>query len=73
MNPISLTHANTNREILVTRELVFSIYYSEAHRATHVLSSGGAIIPVSESVNVVRERVYGQQQPKTNPAPDSLL
>jgi hypothetical protein len=73
MNPISLTHANLGREIIVAREMVFAIYHSEAHKATHVLSSGGAIIPVSETVNQVRELVYGKPQPKASPAPDSLL
>lgn len=53
---ISLTHANFKREILVVSSLIFSAYHSDAGKCTHVLSTGGAIIPVLETPEVVMGR-----------------
>lgn len=57
MNLIELTHANTKREILVASQLVFVVQYSEANKCTHIISNAGAIIPVIETVNEVREKL----------------
>ena len=55
----SLHHANHKneageaREILIAKPLVFANYFSDADKATHVVSTGGAIIPVIESPTFV--------------------
>lgn len=59
MTPISFLHANTKREVCVTREQVFAIQYSAAHGCTHIISLAGAIVPVSESVEKAKYLVYG--------------
>ena len=69
MTPIVFTHANTKRDVVVTREMVWNIYYSSAHAATHLVSNAGAIIPVSESVDEVKAKVYGS--PLTSKQGDS--
>ena len=54
-----LHHANhqnadgSHREILISKPLVFATYYSDADKATHVVSTAGAIIPVVESPDEV--------------------
>lgn len=52
-----LTHANTKREILVAVPLIYSSYFSDASKCTHVLSAGGAILPVIEEPGVVMDFV----------------
>jgi hypothetical protein len=59
MSPLIFTHANTLREVVVTREHIFTIQYSAANKATHLLSLGGAIIPVQETVEQATRMVYG--------------
>ena len=59
MNDIQLlvfTHANHKRSIVILPEQLFSFYQGADH-ATHLLATGGAIIPVSESVEQVKERI----------------
>jgi len=54
-----LHHANhqnedgSPREIFISKPLVFATYYSDADKATHVVSTAGAIIPVIESPDEV--------------------
>ena len=52
---LCLTHANMKTPIYIARPLIFSVYYSEAQKATYVVAAGGAIIPVQESVDKVVE------------------
>lgn len=59
MTYTSFLHVNTNREVIVTREQVFAIQYSDAHKATHLISIAGAIIPVKETVDEARIKIYG--------------
>jgi hypothetical protein len=59
MTYIKLTHANFKKEVILTREQVWAIYYSESHQCTHIVSTAGAIVPVSESVDDVNRLVYG--------------
>lgn len=54
---LKLTHANTKRDIFVASPLVFACYYSDASKCTHVLASGGAIIPVTETPEIVMNQV----------------
>ena len=59
MTLITLTHANTHREIVVVKEQIFAVQYSEAHKATHIISTGEAIVPVAENVSVVKDAING--------------
>lgn len=52
---LAFTHANNSKPIYVARPLIFSVYYSEANKATHIVANGGAIIPVSEPLDKVVE------------------
>lgn len=58
MKFVTFTHANTKREVLITVEHVYAIQFSSAHQATHIISTGGAIVPVAESVETARGRIY---------------
>lgn len=52
---LKFTHANSQKDIYVAKPLIFSCYYSDAHKATHIVANGGAIIPVLDSLdNVVK-------------------
>lgn len=59
MTPLIFVHANTKREVIVTKEMVWNIMWSAAHQCTHLVSLHGAIIPVAESVEKARFLVYG--------------
>lgn len=50
---IQLTHANLLKPVKVAKQLVFGVWYSDSHKATLVLASGGAMLPVTESVDEV--------------------
>lgn len=60
---IKLTHANTNESVMVDKSLLFAIYYSQHAAATLVVSSGGAIVPVKESVEQVVQLKAGEEKP----------
>lgn len=64
MNELVFKHANTHREVVVTRALVYAIQYSEANKCTHLISNAGAIIPVLESVTEARRLVYNNNETK---------
>lgn len=53
MQTAEFNHANMNTKIVVMKDLAFSVYYSPNHKATMIVASGGAIVPVRESVNEV--------------------
>lgn len=57
MNLLEFTHANFKTKIYVSKILLFSFYYSESHKCTMLLAAGGAMIPVSESVEDVRAKL----------------
>lgn len=58
---ISFKHANfktddgVHREILIAKPLIFATYFSDKDKATHIVSSGGAIIPVLEAPDEVAQ------------------
>ncbi len=54
---VRFTHANTGREIFITKVQVFSVYYSQAHKCTHILATAGAILPVAETVEEVTTKL----------------
>jgi len=60
---VPLHHANIKgpqgaepQTIYVSKTLFFAAYYSEVNKCTHVLSSGGALIPVIETPEDVVKR-----------------
>jgi len=59
MTIVKFTHANLKSAIYLTREQVWNVYYSEAHRCTHIVSTAGAICPVSENIDEALRLVYG--------------
>lgn len=53
---VQLTHANYKTSIYLTKQTMFSWYFSEAQKCTMVIATGGAMIPVLESPKEVGER-----------------
>lgn len=43
------THANLKTPIYVDTSLLASWYFSPGHKATHLVMTGGAMVPISES------------------------
>jgi len=60
MKLIRLTHATFNTHIYVPTVSVFSWYHSPNSKCTHIVASGGAMLPVSESVDEVA-RLYNSE------------
>lgn len=54
MQVFEYTHANLSTPICVAAQQIFSVYYSNAHKSTILLATGGAMIPVLESVERVK-------------------
>jgi hypothetical protein len=57
MNYLEFTHATLNTKIIVAKLLLFSFYYSQQLKCTMLLAAGGALIPVTESVEEVRAKL----------------
>ena len=57
MNLIEFSHANIDTKVAIIPELVFSVYYSPGHKATLIMSSGGAMVPVKEDVEQVKKQI----------------
>lgn len=53
MELLKVTHANRNNPLYIVAQQVYSYYYSEQDKATHVLATGGAIVPVKESLEEI--------------------
>jgi hypothetical protein len=64
--PIQLTHANNKQPIYVSRELIFSYYFSQGHKSTVLLASGGAMLPVLESPETIKQLIGGNTNDGTN-------
>lgn len=47
------THANLKTPIYVDVSLLASWYFSPSHKATHLVMTGGAMVPVSENPETV--------------------
>jgi uncharacterized protein YlzI (FlbEa/FlbD family) len=54
---IEFIHANHNTPIAVVKGQVFSFYYSATHKCVLLLASGGAMIPVKESYEEVKQKL----------------
>lgn len=54
---IEFQHANLNQKVYLARALIFAYYYSETHKCTLVIATGGATVPVKESVDEVLKKV----------------
>lgn len=64
MTLIKLTHANHKSTVYIAASLVAGFYHSPASHCTHVVASGGAVFPASESVEEV-QRLLSQSVPIT--------
>lgn len=54
---IELTNANTKDKLFFIKQQIFAFWYSEQYKATIISAVGGALIPVSESVEEVTRQV----------------
>lgn len=54
MKLIKLTHANNKQILYISADLVAGFYHSAASASTHVVASGGAVFPASESVDTIK-------------------
>ena len=59
-------HANTGAEIIFVESQIFYFYYSPAHKATHLVSIGGAYAPIRESVEEVSTALSAESNKETN-------
>lgn len=54
MKLIKLTHANNKQILYISADLIAGFYHSAASASTHVVASGGAVFPASESVDAIK-------------------
>lgn len=59
---LTFTHANTRKPVKVVQDLIFGFWYAEGNACTFLLGPGGALIPVSESVDAVSALLEKQPQ-----------
>lgn len=62
MQLLKVTHANRNSPLYIVAQQVFSYYFSEKDACTHVLSVGGAIVPVKQSLEEVTNLLVKAKQ-----------
>lgn len=54
---IELTNANTKDKLFFIKQQIFAFWYSAHYKATIISAVGGALIPVSESVEEVTKQL----------------
>lgn len=59
MKFIEVTHANQHTKVYVPVTQIFAYYYSEGHKATLLLATGGAMLPIKESPDEVKAKMLG--------------
>jgi hypothetical protein len=55
MNCIKLTHANLKQPMYLAATLIAGFYESPGNRCTHVVASGGAVFPATETPDQIRQ------------------
>jgi hypothetical protein len=53
MRLLKFIHANTEAPVQLVAEQVFGWYYSSGQRCSLILSTGGAMVPVKETVEEI--------------------
>lgn len=61
MTLVKLTHANLKQPLYVAKGLIAGFYYSEGHKCTHVVASGGAVFPALETVDAIQKILLGNE------------
>ena len=51
------THANNKAKVFMLPTSVFTVYFSEASKCTHIVSVSGTLFPAVESVEQVRREI----------------
>jgi len=60
---MTLTHANFKEPVHISVRTYFAHWWSDTHKATLVLGTGGALIPVSETVEqVLAHLIEGEKE-----------
>jgi hypothetical protein len=59
MKFIEVTHANNGQIVYLPVALIFAFYYSEGHKCTLITASGGAMVPVKETVDEIKAKMLG--------------
>ena len=60
MKVLQFTHAGSGQEVMVIAEQVYGFYWSDTSKATLLISTGTAVVPVRESVEQVTVKLSGQ-------------
>lgn len=59
---IKLTHANTKGVMYLPKPQIAGFYFSDGHKCTHVVATGGAVFPAMESVEEIRRLIETDSQ-----------
>jgi glutamine amidotransferase-like uncharacterized protein len=70
MKLVKLTHANNRSPVYIVRGLVAGWYWSDAHKASHVVMNGGAVFPALEKLDDVK-RLMEADEASTNESAES--
>lgn len=57
MKTIELTHGVTGHKAQVVATMIFSWFISETKAYTYIVSAGGGVVPVKESVEEITEKL----------------
>jgi hypothetical protein len=67
MKLIKLTHANFKTALYVPTTQIAGFYHSPGSACTHVVASGGAVFPASESVETIQQLLGTSNVPANGP------
>jgi hypothetical protein len=54
---VEFTHANNKKKVLLLPTNVFTVYYSDESKSTHIVSHSGTLFPALESLEEVRREI----------------
>jgi hypothetical protein len=62
---IRLTHANNKQVLYIAKDLIAGFYHSAASACTHIVATGGAVFPATESVETIKGLLTDAPKPET--------
>ena len=65
------TNAKTDSTVYLADNLIFAWYTLDG--ATHIIANGGASIPVKETIDVVKTKLEGDNNGKSNEGSDDSV
>lgn len=61
-SPVTFKHANNGQEVVIYAELIYSVLYLPQNNCTAVMASGGAMVPVTDTVADANKKILAAKR-----------